>query len=168
MPSITADRTRKGTASAPTPVTPADVHNVLARHLLTDGFKLVLDTRASQGSTIVDARDGQRYLDMYTFFASAPLGCNHPGIVDDPDFMALLADVSANKPANSDIYSTHLAEFVETFSRVLGDPRPSAHVLRRGRRHGGRERLEGRLRLEEPAQRGLTAAPPTWAPEFST
>ena len=123
MPSITADRTRKGTASAPTPVTPADVHNVLARHLLTDGFKLVLDTRASQGSTIVDARDGQRYLDMYTFFASAPLGCNHPGIVDDPDFMALLADVSANKPANSDIYSTHLAEFVDTFSRVLGDPR---------------------------------------------
>ena len=123
MPSITADRTRKGTASAPTPVTPADVHNVLARHLLTDGFKLVLDTRASQGSTIVDARDGQRYLDMYTFFASAPLGCNHPGIVDDPDFMALLANVSANKPANSDIYSTHLAEFVETFSRVLGDPR---------------------------------------------
>ncbi|MET0915188.1 MAG: aminotransferase class III-fold pyridoxal phosphate-dependent enzyme, partial [Jiangellaceae bacterium] len=123
MPSITADRTRKGTASAPTPVTPADVHNVLARHLLTDGFKLVLDTQASQGSTIVDARDGQRYLDMYTFFASAPLGCNHPGIVDDPDFMALLADVSANKPANSDIYSTHLAEFVEAFSRVLGDPR---------------------------------------------
>ena len=123
MPSITADRTRKGTASAPIPVTPADVHNVLARHLLTDGFKLVLDTRASQGSTIVDARDGQRYLDMYTFFASAPLGCNHPGIVDDPDFMALLANVSANKPANSDIYSTHLADFVETFSRVLGDPR---------------------------------------------
>ena len=123
MPSITADRTRKGTASAPTPVTPADVHNVLARHLLTDGFKLVLDTRASQGSTIVDARDGQRYLDMYTFFASAPLGYNHPGIVDDPDFMALLANVSANKPANSDIYSTHLAEFVDTFSRVLGDPR---------------------------------------------
>jgi L-lysine 6-transaminase len=123
MPSITADRTRKGTASAPTPVTPADVHNVLARHLLTDGFKLVLDTRASQGSTIVDARDGQRYLDMYTFFASAPLGYNHPGIVDDPDFMALLANVSANKPANSDIYSTHLADFVETFSRVLGDPR---------------------------------------------
>jgi L-lysine 6-transaminase len=123
MPSITADRTRKGTASAPTPATPADVHNVLARHLLTDGFKLVLDTRASQGSTIVDARDGQRYLDMYTFFASAPLGYNHPGIVDDPDFMALLANVSANKPANSDIYSTHLADFVETFSRVLGDPR---------------------------------------------
>jgi len=126
MPSITADRTRAGAAPAYPPgsgVGPADVHDVLARHMLTDGFKLVLDTRASKGSWVVDARDGQRYLDMYTFFASAPLGCNHPGIVEDPQFLALLAEVSANKPANSDIYSTHLAEFVETFTRVLGDSR---------------------------------------------
>jgi L-lysine 6-transaminase len=60
---------------------------------------------------------------MYTFFASAPLGCNHPGIVDDPQFLAVLTEVAANKPANSDVYSTHYAEFVETFARVLGDPR---------------------------------------------
>jgi L-lysine 6-transaminase len=36
--------------------------------------------------------------------------------------MALLAEVAASKPANPDMYSTHLAEFVETFARVLGDP----------------------------------------------
>jgi L-lysine 6-transaminase len=126
MPSITADRTREGAVPADargSGVSPADVHDVLARHLLTDGFKLVLDTSASKGSWVVDARDGQQYLDMYTFFASAPLGCNHPGIVDDQEFMALLAEVSASKPANSDIYSTHLADFVATFARVLGDPR---------------------------------------------
>ncbi|WP_298324005.1 L-lysine 6-transaminase [Haloactinopolyspora sp.] len=102
---------------------PADeVHAVLAKHLLTDGFKLVLDPIASRGSWLVDARDGTRYLDMYTFFASSPLGCNPPGIVDDPAFMELLAQVAANKPANSDVYTAHLAEFSETFSRVLGDP----------------------------------------------
>ena len=126
MPSITADRTSGAVAPADlrgVQVAPADVHDILARHLQTDGFKLVLDTRASKGSWVVDARDGQRYLDMYTFFSSAPLGCNHPGIVEDPEFMALLAEVSANKPANSDMYSTHLADFVETFARVLGDPR---------------------------------------------
>jgi L-lysine 6-transaminase len=106
-----------------TGVKPGDVHDVLGRHLLTDGFKLVLDTKASQGSWLVDARDGQRYLDMYTFFASAPLGCNPSGIVDDEDFIALLAEIAANKPANSDIYSVHYADFVETFARVLGDPR---------------------------------------------
>lgn len=103
-------------------IAPDDVHDVLARHLLTDGFKLVLDPLASQGSWLVDARDGQRYLDMYTFFASSPLGCNPPGVVDDPAFMERLAKVAANKPANSDIYSTYLAEFTETFVRVLGDP----------------------------------------------
>ncbi len=99
-----------------------DVHTVLARHLLTDGFKLVLDPTGSKGSWLVDARDGRHYLDMYTFFASAPLGCNPSGIVDDPAFMELLAEVAANKPANSDVYSVHLAEFAETFARVLGDP----------------------------------------------
>ena len=101
---------------------PGDVHEHLARHLLVDGFKLVLDTRASKGSWLVDARTGERYLDLYTFFASAPLGCNPPGVVDDPAFMATLAEVAANKPATSDIYTTHLADFAETVARVLGDP----------------------------------------------
>ena len=36
--------------------------------------------------------------------------------------MAVLAEVAVNKPANPDMYTTHLREFVETFARVLGDP----------------------------------------------
>jgi L-lysine 6-transaminase len=36
--------------------------------------------------------------------------------------MAVLAEVAANKPANPDMYTTHYAQFVETFARVLGDP----------------------------------------------
>ncbi|HJV12638.1 MAG TPA: L-lysine 6-transaminase [Propionibacteriaceae bacterium] len=101
---------------------PAEVHDILARHVLTDGMKLVLDLRRSRGSRLVDARTGERYLDMYTFFASAPLGLNPPGIVDDPTFMAELAEIAANKPANPDMYSTAYGEFVATFVRVLGDP----------------------------------------------
>jgi L-lysine 6-transaminase len=103
-------------------VTPEGVHDALGRHLLTGGFALVLDTTRSHGSRVVDARTGQPYLDLYSFFASAPLGLNPDGLADDPEFMALLAEVAANKPANSDIYTTHYAEFVETFARVLGDP----------------------------------------------
>jgi L-lysine 6-transaminase len=98
------------------------VHDRLAQHLLVDGFRLVVDLERSHGSWLVDARDGTEYLDLYTFFASAPLGCNPPGLVEDATFMARLGRVAANKPANSDIYSTPLAEFVETFARVLGDP----------------------------------------------
>jgi L-lysine 6-transaminase len=103
-------------------VQPHDVHSVLRRHLLVDGFGLVYDTRASRGSWFVDARSGERYLDLYTFFASAALGSNPPGLADDPEFLAILAEVAANKPANSDVYTTHYAEFVQTFMRVLGDP----------------------------------------------
>ena len=101
---------------------PADqVHARLADHLLTDGLELVLDVERSHGSWLVDARDGSEHLDLYTYFASSPLGANPPGLADDPEFMALLGGVAASKPANPDIYSSHLAEFVETFARVLGD-----------------------------------------------
>jgi L-lysine 6-transaminase len=107
---------------ARTSVAPADVRQVVGRHLLVDGYNLVLDTAKSHGCWLVDARDGTEYLDLYSFFASSPLGMNPPGLADDPDFMALLAGVAANKPANSDILTTHLAEFTATFARVLGDP----------------------------------------------
>jgi L-lysine 6-transaminase len=98
------------------------VHARLSQHLLVDGFRLVYDPVHSRGSWFVDARSGRAYLDLYTFFASSPLGHNPPGMVDDPVFMALLGRMAANKPANPDVYTTHLAEFVETFARVLGDP----------------------------------------------
>jgi L-lysine 6-transaminase len=110
------------TVAAASTIHPVEVHERLGRHVLTDGFKLVLDPLASRGSWIVDARTSEKFLDLYSFFASAPLGLNAPGIVDDPEFMALLAQVAANKPANPDMYTTHYAEFVETFARVLGDP----------------------------------------------
>jgi L-lysine 6-transaminase len=105
-----------------THVSPAEVHELLERHLLTDGMKLVVDLQRSRGSRLVDARNGQTYLDLYTFFASAPLGINPPGLTDDPTFMAELAGIAVNKPANPDMYSTAYAEFVATFVRVLGDP----------------------------------------------
>ena len=99
-----------------------EVHDRLSRHLLVDGYRLVLDAERSHGSWLVDARDGREFLDLYTHFASAPLGANPPGIVDDPEFMAVLGKVAVGKPANPDLYTTHLAEFVEAFARVLGDP----------------------------------------------
>lgn len=103
-------------------VNPHEVHDVLAGSMLVDAFPMVLDTAKSHGSWLVDARDGTEYLDMYTFFASSPLGMSPAGLADDPEFRALLAEVASNKPANSDMVSVQLAEFVATFRRVLGDP----------------------------------------------
>src|SRR5262245_39922456 len=99
-----------------------DVRGRLARHVLTDGFHLVLDLPRSEGSWITDARDGARYLYLYSFFASAPLGINPPGVVGDPAFMKLLAEFFSNKPTTPDIYTGHYADFTDAFARVLGDP----------------------------------------------
>jgi len=96
-------------------VQPTEVFDVLGRHLLVDGFHMVMDLDKSKGSWIVDARDGKRYLDFYTFFATAPLGHNHPRLRDEA-FQAELGSIAVNKPANSDIYTTAYAEWVETFA----------------------------------------------------
>jgi L-lysine 6-transaminase len=109
-------------ATSPAPVTPQTVHETLGRSMLVDGFDMVLDLGASRGSTLVDARDGRRYLDLFTFFASSALGMNHPALADDPLFREELLEAALNKPSNSDVYTVAMARFVETFARVLGDP----------------------------------------------
>ncbi len=103
-------------------IRPADVRSILGEHLLTDGLPLVLDLDASQGTSLIDQVTGDRYLDIFTFFASSALGMNHPGLVDDEQFRADLLQAAMNKPSNSDIYTVPMARFVQTFARVMGDP----------------------------------------------
>jgi L-lysine 6-transaminase len=109
------------TTTANPSIAPSEVHGTIARHMLADGYELVLDLAKSQGSTLVDARDGSEYLDLFTFFASSALGMNHPALTTD-DAVAELGRVAVNKPSNSDVYTVPMARFVETFARVLGDP----------------------------------------------
>jgi len=100
-----------------TRVLPANVLPTLAKHMLVDGFEIVVDLKQSKGSYIVDAKDGKRYLDFFTFVASSPVGLNHPRMTS-PEFLERLAYVAVNKPSNSDIYTAEQAEFLNTFSRV--------------------------------------------------
>ncbi|MCX5044498.1 L-lysine 6-transaminase [Aldersonia sp. NBC_00410] len=106
-----------------TPIAAARVHDVLAAHLLVDGFDLVLDLTRSRGVRLFDERDGTGYLDMFGFFASSALGMNHPALTDDPEFVREIAAVAMNKPSNSDVYTVPMARFVDVFARVLGDRR---------------------------------------------
>ncbi|HET7074600.1 MAG TPA: L-lysine 6-transaminase [Mycobacterium sp.] len=101
---------------------PDRVHGVLSRSLLVDGLDLVLDLARSAGSYLVDARDGRRYLDMFTFVGSSALGMNHPALTDDEAFLDELVEAALNKPSNPDVSTVAMAGFVETFVRVLGDP----------------------------------------------
>lgn len=109
-------------------VQPAEVHNVLSRHMLTDGFAIVMDLQKSKGSWVFDSRRGRNVLDFFTNFASVPIGYNHPRL-DNPAFREKLAEVAINKPANSDIYTTYMAEFVETFARVAVPPSHNKHMF---------------------------------------
>ncbi len=97
------------------------VLDVLGEYMLVDGFPIVLDLERSQGSYIVDARTGEKFLDFYTFFASSPFGCNHPKMAND-EFKEKIFRAAVNKVANSDIYTLEMAEFVNTFMRVAAPP----------------------------------------------
>jgi len=105
----------------PTSVPPSEVLSALRKHMLVDGFEIVVDLKQSKGSYIVDAKDGKRYLDFFTFVASSPVGLNHPRMTS-PEFLEKLAYVAVNKPSNSDIYTAEQAEFLETFGRVAIPP----------------------------------------------
>ena len=109
-------------------VQPADVHSVLSRHMLADGYEIVMDLKKSKGSWVFDAKRGRNVLDFFTNFASIPIGYNHPRL-DNPEFREKIADVALNKPANSDIYTTYMAEFVETFARVAIPPSHNKHLF---------------------------------------
>lgn len=94
--------------------------DVLSKHMLRDGMNLVLDFEGSHGNYLRDLRSGKEYLDFFSFFASLPIGFNHPG-TKDPAYQTKLSRVAQIKPSNADIYSMEMAEFVGTFARIAGD-----------------------------------------------
>ena len=102
-------------------IDPQRVIPELEKHVLVDGFRVVMDLRRSRGSYLVDAATGRRLLDVYSFYGSTPVGFNHPHF-DEPAVQRELVEAARTKMANSDMYSTHYARFVDTFSRVMGLP----------------------------------------------
>jgi L-lysine 6-transaminase len=109
------------TTTATAPIAPADVHRLLARHMLADGLDLVFDYDRSHGSWLYDSRHGRTYLDFMTFFGSTPIGYNHPKM-KDPEFLRVLSRVAQLKPSLADVYTVEYASFVETFSRIAIPP----------------------------------------------
>ncbi|MDR0648976.1 MAG: L-lysine 6-transaminase [Synergistaceae bacterium] len=94
-----------------------EVFPAIEKYMLRDGYDIVIDMEKSLGSHIVDARNGDDWLDFYTFFASAPFGVNHPRLAND-EFKEKIFRAAINKVANSDIYTLEMGEFVKTFGEV--------------------------------------------------
>lgn len=92
-----------------------DVRKLLDKNILADGFEPILDLKESHDSWIIDKRNGEKFLDMFSMYASGCIGYNHPNILKNKD---LLANVSLFKPTLSDIYTTEYAEFLTVFDKV--------------------------------------------------
>lgn len=102
-------------------IAPRDVHDTLRRHMLVDGFPVVIDLEKSHGSWVHDAVTDREYLDFFSFFASNPLGFNHPKMID-AETQTRLAKAATLKVSNADKYTTYMAEFVDTLSRTAAPP----------------------------------------------
>ncbi len=113
-------------------ISPSQVEQIIGRNMLVDVLDFVVDLKRSEGAYIYDAKRNRRLLDFFTFVASMPIGLNHPKMVT-PEFMEKMAYVSINKPTNSDVYTTEMAEFVDTFARVaIPDYLPYAFFVEGG------------------------------------
>ena len=98
-------------------VAPNAVFDTLRKYMIVDGLDVVMDLDKSQGAYIYDSRSNKPYLDMFSFVASNPLGMNHPKL-NNPDFINYIGKIALNKPSNSDIYCSEMAEFVQAFFNI--------------------------------------------------
>ena len=104
-----------------------EVHETLKKSMLVDGYPLVVDLEKSHASYLVDAATGNEYLDFFSYFATNPVGHNHPR-VNNAEFKRHMGEVAIHNPSNSDFYTTVMADFVDTFRR-LAQPKEMPHVF---------------------------------------
>jgi L-lysine 6-transaminase len=95
-----------------------NVIDILRSKVLVDKNAIIVDLEKSQGSWLVDKRNNKHYLDCFSQFASQALGWNHPKMLCQRE---RLLDVAVNRVANSDMYTTQFADFVEKFSEFTTD-----------------------------------------------
>jgi len=93
------------------------VKKIISSHMLADGLPMVLDLRRSSGMKLYDLSTGKEFLDFFGFFASNPVGVNHPDMLD-PAFIDEMKWAALNKVTNSDVYTPEMAKFVDAFSRI--------------------------------------------------
>jgi L-lysine 6-transaminase len=102
-------------------IPPDQVLDTIRKHMLADGFPIVVDLEKSVGCRLKDKADGREYLDFFQFFASMPLGYNHPKLFEG-GFREKLVVAAANKPSNSDFYVQQMANFVAAMDRYAIPP----------------------------------------------
>jgi len=105
----------------------SEVHAQIEKYLPVGSEPIVVDLDRSHGAYLHDALTGREYIDFFTYFASAPIGHNHPKMHDSA-FIEKLLSAAITKPSSSDFFTTYMAEFVETFAR-LAMPADMQHLF---------------------------------------
>jgi L-lysine 6-transaminase len=110
-------------------VEPAEVLDTIRKHMLVDGFPIVVDLERSHGVRMRDRATGREYMDFFQFFASMPLGFNHPRLTER-EFSERLLKAAVNKPSNSDFYAQEMAEFVQAMDQyAIPDALPRMFLI---------------------------------------
>lgn len=100
-------------------VSPDQVEGIYMQHTNARGMMpMVLGMKKSGGIHLHDEHSGKMFMDFFGFYASNAIGMNNPKLRGDADFMDRLTDAALNKVTNSDIRTTHMARFLDTFGRV--------------------------------------------------
>jgi L-lysine 6-transaminase len=103
---------------------------VYTRHSINCPQDLILDLEHSSGSWIVDKSSGEKYLDLYTMYASQAVGYNHPQLCAAE---AELGRAAMHKPSCSEVYMEKMAEFLTEFESVgIPDYLPNAFFIEGG------------------------------------
>ena len=142
-----------------TRLTPAEVHEVLATHLLTDPAALVVDLERSRGSRIVDARTGQALPRPLHVLRLVAAGLQPPRAGRRPELRRRARPGRAAQAGQPGRLQHRVRRLRRHVRAGAGRPGPAAPVLRRGRRARRRERAQGRVRLEEPLERAARDRP---------
>jgi L-lysine 6-transaminase len=100
---------------------PGELLATIRSRVLLDGFDLLVDLENCHGSRLMDLLSGDEFLDFYSFFASYPIGYNHPRL-REPEFQHRLLTAATTKVANSDMCTPYYADFVRTVDEVCGVP----------------------------------------------
>ena len=114
------------------------VQELISSYMLQDGLDLVVDFDKSRGAYLYDTKRDDYFLDFLAFYATAPVGYNHPRLVN-PETLTELGRAAVHKPSNSDIWSREMAAFVDTFARIAKPDFMKYLFFVEGGRSGGGE-----------------------------
>lgn len=124
-------------------IKPEEVHSILSRHILTDGYDFVLDLEKSKGAWLYDSLHNRKLLDFFGFFATSTIGMNHDKMFEE-SFLKKLQRASINKPTNSDVYTVEMAEFVDALDKIAAPPHMKHYFFI----EGGALAVENALKLQ--------------------